>query len=175
MKLLTTIAALLFSFSAFSQDLIEYRDFKFYQNGSEISFEEVKQLTTSYGVAKADFRQGRRDFAASESTMRGIRRNLTLGAVAYSAGVGAIMVVGGGVLNLAGGLGFDPITGNATSTDPDPVYGTILIALGSIPTGIMIHNTSLLATKKKFRKRADKKFHKTAQKLNEAIELDKSQ
>jgi len=32
-----------------------------------------------------------------------------------------------------------------------------------------------LATKKKFKKRADKKFQKTAQKLNSAMQLDKSQ
>ena len=160
MKLLTTIAALLFSFLAFSQDLIEYRDFKFYKNGSEISFEEVSELTNRYYVAKDDFRQGRRDYTASQSTPLAIRRNLTLGAVAYSAGAGAGMVVGAGVLNIAG-----------LWPDADPVYGTTLVAIGLIPTGIMIHNASLLATKKKFRKRADKKFHKTAQKLNEAVQF----
>ena len=62
MKLLTTITALVLSFLASSQDLIEYRDFKFYQNGSLLSFDEVTELTKEYGVAKADFRQGRRDF-----------------------------------------------------------------------------------------------------------------
>ena len=86
MKLLTEITALLLSFSAFSQDLIEYRDFKFYQNGVEISIEEVTELTKEYGVAKADFRQGRRDFAASESKTLAIGRNIIHGAVAFSAG-----------------------------------------------------------------------------------------
>ena len=167
MKLLTTIAALVFSFSAFSQDLIEYRDFKFYQNEVEISFAKVTELTKEYGVAKADFRQGRRDFAASESKTLAIGRNIIHGAVAFSAGTGAMVVVGAGILNYYGSW--------PGPTTPDPVYGTTLVAIGLIPTGIMIHNASLLATKKKFRKRADKKFHKTAQKLNEAIELDKSQ
>ncbi len=167
MKLLTTIAALVFSFSAFSQDLIEYRDFKFYQNEVEISFAKVTELTKEYGVAKADFRQGRRDFAASESKTLAIGRNIIHGAVAFSAGTGAMVVVGAGILNYYGSW--------PGPTTPDPVYGTTLVAIGLIPTGIMIHNASLLATKKKFRKRADKKFHKTAQKLNEAIELDKNQ
>ena len=161
MKLLTTIAALVFSFSAFSQDLIEYRDFKFYQNEVEISFAKVTELTKEYGVAKADFRQGRRDFAASESKTLAIGRNIIHGAVAFSAGTGAMVVVGAGILNYYGSW--------PGPTTPDPVYGTTLVAIGLIPTGIMIHNASLLATKKKFRKRADKKFHKTAQKLNEAI------
>lgn len=166
MKLLTIIAALLLSFSAFSQDLIEYRDFKFYQNGSEISFEEVSELTYRYGVAKADFRQGRRDYTASQSTTLAIGKNIIHGAVAFSAGAGAMVVVGAGILNYYGSW---------PATNADPVYGTTLVALGSIPTGIMIHNASLLATKKKFRKRADKKFNKTAQKLNEAVQIGKSQ
>lgn len=163
MKLLTTIAALLFSFLAFSQDLIEYRDFKFYKNGSEISFEEVTTLTKEYGVARMAFRQGRRDYAASESKTLAIGRNIIHGAVAFSAGTGAMVVVGAGILNYYGSW--------PGPTTPDPVYGTTLVAIGLIPTGIMIHNASLLATKKKFRKRADKKFHKTAQKLNEAVQF----
>lgn len=166
MKLLTTIAALLFSFLAFSQDLIEYLDFKFYKNGSEISFEEVTTLTKEYGVARMAFRQGRRDYAASESKTLAIGRNIIHGAVACSAGTGAMVVVGAGVLNITGGW---------PATNPDPVYGTILVALGSIPTGIMVHNARLLSTKKKFRERADKKFNKTAQKLNEAVQIGNSQ
>jgi hypothetical protein len=162
MKLLTTLAALLFSFTAFSQDYIEYRDFKFYQNGSEISFEEVTELTKEFGVAQFAFRQGKRDYAASENKTLAIGRNIIHGAIAFSAGTGAMVVVGAGILNITGGW---------PATNPDPVYGAILVALGSIPTGIMIHNARLLSTKKKFRERADKKFNKTAQKLNEAIQL----
>ena len=59
MKLLTIMVALLISFSASSQDLIEYRDFKFYQNGEEISFDEVTELLKEYRVAKIAFRQGK--------------------------------------------------------------------------------------------------------------------
>ena len=163
MNSLLFLAAILSSLSTFSQNLIEYQDFRFYQNGSEISFEEVTELTASYGVAKADFRQGRRDYTASQSTTLAIGRNVIHGAVAFSAGTGAMVVVGAGILNYYGSW--------PGPTTPDPVYGTTLVAIGLIPTGIMIHNASLLATKKKFRKRADKKFHKTAQKLNEAVQL----
>ena len=166
MKRLTTIVALLITFSAFSQDLIEYRDFKFYQNGSEISFVEVTELTKEYRVAKVAFKQGKRNYSASENITLALGRNIIHGAVAFSAGTGAIVVVGAGFFN---------ITGYWPATDTDPVYGTILVALGSIPSWIMIHNASLLSTKKKFRKRADKKFSETAQKLNEAVELVNSQ
>ena len=166
MKLISFFTAILISLSVFSQDLIEYRDFEFYQNGAEISFKEVKELTKEFGVAQFAFRQGKRDYAASENKTLAIGRNIIHGAVAFSAGTGAMVVVGAGILNITGGW---------PATNPDPVYGTILVALGSIPTGIMILNARLLSTKKKFKKRADKKFHKTAQQLNEAIQLGKSQ
>ena len=45
MKLLTTIAALLLSFSAFSQDLIEYNQGTFSRNGEELSIEQIESLT----------------------------------------------------------------------------------------------------------------------------------
>jgi len=151
MKLLTTIAALLLSFSAFSQDLIEYRDFKFYQNGSEISFEEVTELTKQYGVAKVAFKQGRRDFAASQSTLRATRRNLTNGALAYAGGYGA-----------GAGLIFSMF-------QEEPIY----FYLGLISAWEGYYSLRLMGTKKKFKKRADEKFMETAHKLNEAIQLGK--
>ena len=153
MKLLTTIAALLLSFSAFSQDLIEYRDFKFYQNGAEISFDEVTKLTKEYGVARVAFKQGRRDFEASESTLRATRRNLTNGALAFSGGHGALM-----------GLAF-------WLFEEDVVLSTVYIASASVSAWGAYYFQKLLATKKKFRERADEKFSETAQKLNEAIQL----
>ena len=127
-----------------------------------MSFEEVTELTKEYGVARMAFRQGRRDYDASESKTLAIGKNIIHGVVAFSAGTGAMVVVGAGILNYYGSW---------PATNADPVYGTTLVAIGLIPTGIMIHNASLLATKKKFRKRADKKFHKTAQKLNEAVQF----
>lgn len=45
MKLLTTIAALLLSFSAFSQDIIVYSQGTFSRNGEELSIEQIESLT----------------------------------------------------------------------------------------------------------------------------------
>ncbi len=45
MKIITTIAIVLISLNAFSQDYIDYEDFTFYQNGEEISLDQVKILT----------------------------------------------------------------------------------------------------------------------------------
>jgi len=157
MKLYTTLAALLLSFSAFSQDLIEYRDFKFFQNGAEISFEEVTELTKKYGVAKVAFRQGRRDFAASESTLRAIRRNLSNGALAYSGGLGA-----------GGGLAF-------CLFEEDFALSALYLASASISAWGGYYSLRLIGTKEKFKKSADVKFMETAHKLNEVIQLGKGQ
>ena len=157
MKLAFIIIASLISLSAFSQDLIEYRDFKFYQDGSEISFEEVFELTKEYRVANVNFRQGKRDYAASESTLSATRRNLTNGAFAFSGGYGALM-----------GLGF-------WLFEEDAALRTLYIASASVSAGVAYYFQRLLATKKKFRERADINFSKTAQKLNEAIQIGKIQ
>lgn len=157
MKLLAIITTLLLSFSAFSQDFIEYRDFKFYQNGSEISFEEVTELTKEYGVARVAFIQGTRDYAASENTSRATKRNLTNGGLAFSCGYGALM-----------GLAF-------WLFEEDFVLSTVYIASASVSAWGAYYFQKLLATQKKFRERADKKFNKTAQKLNEAVQIGNSQ
>ena len=92
MKLLPTITALLLSFSAFSQDLIEYRDFKFYQNGAEISFEDVSKLTYTYGVAKTDFKRGMDNYAISQQgKLRARGRNLINGYITIGGGWGSLL------------------------------------------------------------------------------------
>ena len=166
MKLLTTIAAFLISFSAFSQESIEYRDFKFYQNGSEISFDEVAELTKEYGVAKVALKQGKRDYAASQNTTIASARNFIHGTAAYSAGLVGMGCIAIGAYQLDGGL---------SDGEFHPASYITFFSLGAISTGGMIYYGSLLATKKKFKKRADKKFNKTAQKLNEAVKIGNSQ
>ena len=162
MRLLTIMAALALSFSAFSQDLIEYRDFKFYQNEVEISFAEVTELTKEYGVAIVAFRQGRRDFAASQSISRARGRNMINGTLAYSSGFSALISFGLGVYWVDGGLSDAPF--------PPAMYVAAFTSSGVL-TVLTIHYTKLLAWREKFERRADKKFSKTAQKLNEAIQL----
>ena len=166
MKLLTTITALALSFSVFSQDLIEYRDFKFYQNEVEISFDEVTELTKEYAVARVAFKQGRRDYAASQNTTIASARNFIHGAAAYSAGLVGMGCIAIGAYQLDGGL---------SDGEFHPASYITFFTLGAISIGGMTYYGSLLSTKKKFKKRADKKFNKTAQKLNEAVQLIKNQ
>jgi hypothetical protein len=50
MKLLTTIAAVLISISAFSQDYVEYNEGVFLRYGEEISLDKVEHLMNQYRV-----------------------------------------------------------------------------------------------------------------------------
>jgi hypothetical protein len=50
MKLLTTIAAVLLSISAFSQDYVEYKEGVFLRSGEEISLDKVEHLMNQYRV-----------------------------------------------------------------------------------------------------------------------------
>ena len=59
--------------------------------------------------------------------------------------------------------------------EEDAALRTLYIASAFVSAGVAYYFQRLLATKKKFRDRADINFSKTAQKLNEAIQLEKGQ
>ena len=50
MKLLSIIAAVLISISAYSQDYVEYKEGTFSRNGEELTMEQVLQLSRQYKV-----------------------------------------------------------------------------------------------------------------------------
>ena len=156
------MVALLITFSAFSQDLIEYRDFKFYQNGTEMSFDEVYELTFRYGVAKTDFKRGMDNYAISQQgKLRARGRNLINGYLTLGGG-------GGSLLGYAVGKRF-------VEDGVYPVIYGIVFTASAACAGIALNSARYLGTRKAFGKRADKKFSETAQKLNEAIQIGKSQ
>ena len=76
MKIITTIAIVLISLTALSQDYIDYEDFTFYQNGEEISLDQVKILTKKYGVGKWKFRTATKQYRASTNLKACARKNL---------------------------------------------------------------------------------------------------
>lgn len=160
MKLITIITTVLISFSSFGQDLIKYQDFKFYQNGTEVSLDRMTELTKEFGVAKADFRQARRDYAASQNRIRALGRNVMNGTLAYSAGFSALISFGLGAYWVDGGL---------SDGDFHPAMYITAFTSGTVLTGCTVYYSRLLAKRKKFKKRADKKFQRTAEKLNQAM------
>ena len=161
MKSLLFLAAILSSLSTFSQNLIEYQDYKFYQNGSEISFEEVSELTYRYGVAKADFRQGRRDYAASQNISRARGRNLINASIAYTSGMGA---------SLAFLTGFYWENADYFNDQNNLIFSLTAYTSAAVLAGISSKYTALLATKRKFKKRAERKFMERTEKLNIAVQ-----
>ena len=58
MKLLTTIAAVLISISAYSQDYVEYDKGTFTQNGVQLSMEQINDLTVLYKAGSGNFWRG---------------------------------------------------------------------------------------------------------------------
>ncbi len=60
MKLLTTIAAVLISISAFSQNYVEYNEGAFSTNGEELSMEQINDLTLRLNAGVGNLRRGNR-------------------------------------------------------------------------------------------------------------------
>ena len=60
MKLLTTIAAVLISISAYSQNIVEYDKGTFSQNGEELSMEQIYDLTVLHKAGRGNVRRGNR-------------------------------------------------------------------------------------------------------------------
>ena len=58
MKLLSTIAAVLISISAFSQNFIEYDKGTFTHNGEELSMQQIDDLTLLHKAGRVNFRRG---------------------------------------------------------------------------------------------------------------------
>ena len=90
MKLLTILAAFLLSFSAFSQDIIEYSQGTFSRNGEELSIQEVEQLTKELKAGwytKRCLNEGKR---ANERTNIRVNRLYTI----MTAGIGGLVSYG---------------------------------------------------------------------------------
>ena len=107
MKLLTTIAAVLLSISAFSQDYIEYDNGTFTQNGEELSLEQIDDLTVFHKAGRGDFRRGDRfDRMYKDGDLR-IVNNIAnfIGGAASGAAGGFGVLIGGLALDYGSGTG----------------------------------------------------------------------
>jgi len=152
MKLLTTIAAVLLSISAFSQDYIKYENQSFFLNEETIEMREMKRLTRQYRTGGQNLKNG----IASLNTVKYpvSRVPLFLG--------GASAVLCGPIIAALGS--YDP-------SGPVPASQQFFaLAFGGycVVAGGVIITRSFLSNEK-FIKRADKQFQKVADKLNEAI------
>jgi len=157
MKLLTTIAAVLISISAFSQDYVEYDNGTFTQNGEELSMKQIDDLTVLHKAGRGNVRRANRFISFHKNQNYRIANNigsLTVGSAAGFFGVPSALVGGiyipywfeePGLPVLFGvGAGLCAVSYKAFSS----------IALS--PAGCL--------------RRRDKQFNKVADKLNEAIQ-----
>ena len=159
MKLLTTIAAVLISISAYSQDLIEYDKGTFTQNGEQLSMEQIYDLTLLHKAGRGNVRRANRfDRMYKDNDLR-LGNNIgsfAAGSAAGYLGVPSALLGGAIVLtwddDLGVGAGFGLL---GLGTGLSVVSYKAFSRIASSPEGCL-------------RKR-DKQFNKVADRLNEAI------
>ena len=156
MKLLTTIAAVLISLSTYSQDLIEYDNGTFTQNGAELSMEQIDDLTVLYKSGRRNFRRGNRFIRLDKNQNYRITNNIgsfVVGGAAGFFGVPSALVGGISIPYWVEEPGLPVLFGVGAGLCAVSYKAFSRIALS--PAGCL-------------RKR-DKEFYKVAGKLNEAI------
>jgi hypothetical protein len=156
MKLLTTIAAVLISISAFSQDYVEYNEGTFTQNGEELSMEQVKDLTVLHKAGRGNVRRGNRFIRLDKNQNYRITNNIgsfVVGGAAGFFGVPSALVGGIYIPYWVEEPGLPVLFGVGAGLCAVSYKAFSSIALS--PAGCL-------------RKR-DRQFNKVADKLNEAI------
>jgi hypothetical protein len=97
MKLLTTVAAVLISISAYSQDYVEYNEGVFSMNGEELSMQRIDDLTVLYKSGRRNFRRGNRFIRLDKNQNYRITNNIGSLAVGSAAGLFGVPLVAIGV------------------------------------------------------------------------------
>ena len=157
MKLLTTIAAVLISISAFSQDLIEYDNGTFTKNGEELSMEQIDDLTLLHKAGRGNVRRANRFISFHKNQNYRIANNigsLVAGSAAGFFGVPSALLGGSTIPYWVEEPGLAPLFVLGTGLCAVSYKAFSRIALS--PAGCL-------------RKR-DRQFNKVADKLNEAIQ-----
>jgi len=163
MKLLTTIAAVLISISAYSQDYVEYNEGVFSMNGEELSMQRIDDLTVLYKSGRRNFRRGNRFIRLDKNQNYRIANN-----------IGSLSV--GSAAGFFGGIGvlLSPYLISTTGRFGDNSFGHTSIVM-AVTTGLCAvsykaFSRVALSPAGCLRKR-DREFYKVADKLNEAIQL----
>ena len=152
MKLLTTIAAVLISISAFSQNFIEYDKGTFTQNGEELIMEQINDLTLLHKAGRVNFRRGNRLIRLHKNQNYRITNNIGSFVVGSAAGFIGVPLVAAGVDFL-----FAPFLGVGT--------GLCVVSYKAF---------SRITSYQMCLPRRDKQFKKVADKINEAEAIQSS-
>ncbi|MDA9908885.1 hypothetical protein N9C86_02940 [Schleiferiaceae bacterium] len=146
MKLLTTIAAVLISISALSQDYVKYENHSFLLNEEIIEMRDMKRLTRKYRTGGQNLKNG----IASFNTVK-----YPVSRVPLFLGGASVVLIG-------------PVIVLIASESSGDQFLAVLAGGSYVVIGGVIMSRSFLSNEK-FIKRADKQFQKVADKLNEAI------
>ena len=152
MKLLTTIAAVLISISAYSQNFIEYDKGTFTQNGEELIMEQINDLTILHKAGRVNFRRGNRLIRLHKNQNYRITNNIGSFVVGSAAGFIGVPLVAAGVDFL-----FAPFLGVGT--------GLCVVSYKAF---------SRITSYQMCLPRRDKQFKKVADKINEAEAIQSS-
>ena len=159
MKLLTTIAAVLISISAFSQDYVEYDNGTFTQNGEQLSMEQINDLTLSYNTGIGDFRRGNRFGDLHKYQNYRIANN-------------TLNFIGGAATGYFGGIGVFLTYIISIDGVRQVMNVPAFTVLAGASTGLCVVSykafSSIVSKKGCLRKR-DRQFNKVAEKINQAI------
>ena len=155
MKLLTTIAAVLISISAYSQDYVDYDNGTFTQNGEELSMEQIYDLTVLYKAGRGNVLRGINFDGMHKNSYLRTNNNTLNFLVGSAAAIGGVPFTAlGGAVVLWG--------------DQD---GAVVLGLGTGLCVVSYKAFSRIASSPEgcLRKR-DKQFNKVADKINQAIQ-----
>ena len=158
MKLLTTIAAVLISISAFSQDYVEYNEGGFSMNGEELSMEQIKDLTVLHKAGRGNIRRANKFDRMHKNNYLRLGNNIGGFVVGSCAGLLGVpfAIVGGLVVgtwdeDLGVGLGFGALGGGT---------GLCVVSYEAF--------SRITSSREGCLRRRDKQFKKVAEKLNDA-------
>ena len=155
MKLLSTIAAVLISISAFSQNFIEYDKGTFTHNGEELSMQQIDDLTLLHKAGRVNFRRG----MYFDQIHKNGNQHLINNGLYFLGGAATGFVGGAGVL--VGGL----------LIVFEETLGAPVLAAGA---GLCIVSgkafSSIVLSKEMYLPKRDYQFKKVADKINEAVQ-----
>ena len=160
MKLLSTIAAVLISISAYSQDYIEYGNGTFTQNGVQLSMQQIDDLTVLHKVGKSNVR-------------RGINFDRMYKDVDLRMDNNGLNFIGGAASGVVGGFGVLIVAYNSGDWRYRDASEKGRYALGvGATTGLCVvsYNAfSRITFREGCLRRRDKQFNKVADKINQAL------
>ena len=157
MKLLTTIAAVLISISAFSQNYVEYNEGTFTQNGEELSMEQIKDLTVLHKAGRGNIRRANKFDRMHKNNYLRLGNNIGGFVVGSCAGLSGVP------LAILGGL-------IVVVWDEDWIVNGFGFLGGG--TGLCVVSyeafSRITSSREGCLRRRDKQFKKVAEKLNDA-------